>query len=48
MKSKPISDRDLLNSGYKRLIEKLKQENCSDPRIKVLIKEGFAEFIKKL
>lgn len=35
-------------SGYNRLISKLKQENSSDPRIKVLIKDGFAAFLKEL
>lgn len=39
---------DKKDSGYDWLIRKLKQENSSDPRIKVLIKGGFAAFLKEL
>ncbi len=46
----PDGDKDAgkIDSGYNRLIRKLKQECGSDPRIKVLIKDGFAAFLKKL
>ena len=43
-----IKDNEDQKSGYDRLIRKLKQECGTDPRIEVLIKEGFAAFLKML
>ena len=43
-----IKDNEDQKSGYDWLIRKLKQECGADPRIEVLIKEGFAAFLKML